>query len=147
MARSIPPGLLAGLACLLPAFGAGPTGAPLPASFVRGCEQFPPEVTASRTGAGPAVKRPRNAPVGLHLLGSPPARRYVVVGCVEVRARSRNSNLDNLLGHAARKARELGADALVDIVPGESSTASGRLVVTANLARWERAGAAAAKPR
>lgn len=77
----------------------------------------------------------------------PPARRYVVVGRVEVRARSRNSHLDNLLGHAARKARDLGADALVDIVPGESSTASGRLVVTANLARWERAGAAAATPR
>jgi hypothetical protein len=117
-------------------------GIPLVATFVSGCQQFPPRVRSIYTAEGRPAPRPRGAIVDVFFAGSPPQRSFAVVGTVEVRARSRNSNIDNLLVYAEREARRLGGDALIEVRPRENFPAdrergARRLVITAEVARWQ----------
>ena len=147
---------LLGLLCLLPAIAVGlpasgarsvsgvsaPRAGGLLATFMPGCEQFSPRVRSTYVGEDKPVPRSQQAPVAVFLSGRDPQRAYIVVGNVEVLARSRNTSLDNLLDHAMREARRLGGDAIVDVVPRRApvargaNRAPGRLVLTASVARW-----------
>ena len=95
------------------------------------------------TGGEKPVARPRNAPVEVFLAGHSPGRPYIVVGQVQASTRSQYTRLYDMLEHAARDARKLGGDAIVDVWPqwvgrkGASVNPSrGPRILTANIAKW-----------
>ena len=113
------------------------------ASFIPGCEQFGPSVHAEYTSAGRPAPREASAPVDVYLRGHDPARRYQIVGKLELLARSRNTSVENLVDHARRAARGMGGDALLETWPRDAASLepprgeSGRLYLTASVIRWE----------
>lgn len=64
-----------------------------PLTFISGCEQGPPRISFHYTGLGRPVARDGSAPVEIFLAGQDPDRSYVVLGDIEIQARSRNTSL------------------------------------------------------
>src|SRR5262245_17095489 len=131
--------IAASLVCLSAAIDFGP---PLVIpSFIPGCEQFPPRVTAHYLVPGEPVAGEPFAEVGVYLRGQEPERRYVVIGDVEVVARSRNTSLWNMIDYASNEARKMGGEAIVDVWPrasqgvGGSADARTRHLLTAKVVR------------
>jgi hypothetical protein len=86
-----------------------------PLTFVPGCELMPPRISSHYTGPGRPVPRDRSAHVDIFLAGHDPERSFVVLGDVEVHARSRNTSLTNMFDYARGEARKLGGDAVVEV--------------------------------
>lgn len=86
-----------------------------PLTFIPGCELIPPKISSHYSGPGRPIARDRYARVDVFLAGESPGRSYVILGDVEIRARSRNTGLGNMLDYARREARKLGGDAVVEI--------------------------------
>ena len=68
-----------------------------PLTFVPACQVIPPKVTSHYSGPGRPIPRDRLAPVDVFLAGQRLGRDYVVLGDVDIRARSRNTSLANLV--------------------------------------------------
>lgn len=130
-----------------PMVAVGAAGAILlsPLTFVPGCELIPPKVSSHYSGPGRPIARGRYARVDVFLAGEDPGRRYGVLGDVEIRARSRNTSLHNLLDYARREARKLGGDAVVEVRSQRAIQASRgacagapvtRLTLTGRVVRW-----------
>lgn len=106
-------------------------------TFIPGCELTPPKVTSVYKGKRQPVARPRDADIEVFLAGDLPERRYVVVGELQVLARNRNTSLHNMLEYAAREARKLGGDAIVDVWPRPASVdPQGERILTAKVVNW-----------
>jgi len=113
-------------------------------TFIPGCEQFPPRVTARYLVPGKPTARDRFAEVGVYLHGREPARSYVVIGEVEVLTRSRNTSLSDMIDYASVEARKMGGEAIVDVWPRSvaargSADSRGRHQLTAKIVRWRLA--------
>jgi uncharacterized protein YbjQ (UPF0145 family) len=117
-----------------------------PLTFVPGCELIPPQTTSHYSRPGRPIARDRFARVDVFLAGDQPGRRYVVIGDVEVVARSRNTSLKNLLEYARRESRKLGGDAVVDVRAPQSAKArrdacggapTSRRTLTGTVVTWE----------
>jgi len=90
------------------------------ATFVPGCEQAAPRIRTTLVQAGHPKARAGDAGVALYFAGDPVPGAPRVIGHVELRARGRNTSLDNLVEYARREARRVGGDVLVDARPGEA---------------------------
>ena len=134
-------------ACALPALGVG-----LPArhggvvaTFFYACPGpgVAPTVRTSFTAAARPAPRPKSAKVDVYLRGRKPARRYQLVGTVDVLAHSSHTGVDELQGRAMRAARQMGGDAIVDVWYDDAANVrprageQGMLYLTASVARWE----------
>jgi len=120
-----------------------------PLTFVPGCELTPPKVTSHYVGPGRPIARDHLAGVDVFLAGRMPDRRYVSLGDIEIRARSRNTSVLNLLDYARSEARKLGGDAVVDMRieqavqtsrDARAGAPAGRLTLTGQVVRWSRVG-------
>lgn len=133
--------------CLLPAFGVGvhTPHANLIASFFYACDgsHSTPRVRTKYTAAARPTPRPSSFLIEVYEHGQPPARRYRLVGEVQVLASSGRSGPDELTEYAIRGARKLGGDAIVDVSLCDAASAKpkagdvGLLYLTASVARWE----------
>lgn len=130
-----------------PMVAVGAAGAILlsPLTFVPGCELIPPRITTHYVGPGRPMPRDQYAPVDVFLAGKEPGMSYTVLGHVEIRARSRNTSLSNMLDYARREARKLGGDAVVEIRSEQKTQAARgpcagspvtRRVLTGTVVRW-----------
>jgi len=107
-------------------------------TFVPGCQLSPPQVKSVYAGEGKPIARPRDWTIEIFLAGDLPKRRYVVVGELQVLTRSRNTSLNNMLEYAAREARKMGGDAIVDVWPRSVSVdPRGPRILTAKIVNWE----------
>jgi hypothetical protein len=116
-----------------------------PLTFVPGCELVPPKVSSHYSGPGRPIARARFARVDVFLAGQEPGQPYVVLGDIDIRARSRNTSLHNLLDYARHEARKLGGDAVVEVrVERAIQTSRGacagapvtRLTLSGRVVRW-----------
>jgi hypothetical protein len=111
------------------------------ASFVAGCEQAPPRIRTTLLPGDHPRARPRDAAVASFLAGSAVPGTPRVIAHVELRARSRNTSLGNLMDYARREARRVGGELLVDVRPGEAAPdprgpGHSPLMLTADIATW-----------
>ena len=120
-----------------------------PLTFVPGCELTPPKVSSHYVGPGGPIARDRRVGVDLFLAGRMPDRHSVSLGDIEIRARSRNTSVINLLEYARREARRLGGDAVVNVHIDQAlqpsrapcaGTPAARLTLTGQVVRWLPAG-------
>ena len=115
------------------------------ASFFYACggSNHAPRVRTVYTAGGRPAPRPALSPLSVYMKGQAPARRYRILGRVEVLATSTYTRDAELTEYASRSARRMGGDALVDVdLQDAASTqpkagAQGLLVLTAFVTRWE----------
>lgn len=130
--------------CVLPVIPvASPTpGAPIVASFMYACEadEPRPSLTMRYTGEGRSQRREATATVEVFERGHDPARSFRAIGEVRVRANSARTSTVELRRCAERGARELGGDALVDLVIDDAAALHagpvGLLCATARVVQW-----------
>jgi hypothetical protein len=132
--------------CVLPAVGVGlPGSRPLVvASFIHSCDASDPEprLRTTYTAEGRPRPRPESAAVEVFESGSPPARRYVVIGEVGVLASGSRTPVSELTDWARRGARRLGGDALVELSYDDAASVRpaagpvGLLYLKATVVRW-----------
>jgi len=131
----------------LPAVGAGvpATHSGFVASYFFACAgtQHAPRVRTEFTTTNRPAPRPASSPVFVFDVGKPPARRYHIVGKVEVLATSTYTRTDELTDYAIRSARRMGGDAIVDVDWQDAASTHpkagerGLLVLNAAVARWD----------
>jgi len=109
-----------------PIVSLGAAGALLlsPLTFVPGCELTPPKIRSHYSGTGRPIARDPHVRVEVFLAGQEPGWDYAVVGDVEIRARSRNTSVINMLDYARREAGKLGGDAVVEVRMQHATEAS-----------------------
>lgn len=133
--------------CLAPLVGfARPHARPaVVASFIHSCDASDPRprLRTHFTAAGRPASRPDSATVAVFARAQMPARRYVVLGDVNVLASGSRTSVDELTDWARRGARRLGGDALVDLTWDDAAHVQppagpvGLLYLTATVVRWE----------
>jgi hypothetical protein len=115
------------------------------ASYLFACSgtHHAPRVRTHYVDTHRPAPRPQSSPVFVFYVGKPPARRYRIVGTVEVLATSTYTRTDELTDYAMRSARRMGGDAIVDVDWQDAASTHpkagdrGLLVLTAGVARWD----------